>query len=74
MPRLAELRNRFQISLQNESTLETESFVSDPRNGLTPQQVVDGKFGRALQEHCDLEKAAMIGDQDFESASLRRPR
>lgn len=52
MPRLVELRHRFPSHTTVDPALESnaadECLVFDPRNGLTPKQVVERKLGSAL--------------------------
>lgn len=62
MPRLADLRQRFQATRQSELeiALDSESLIFDPRSGLTPNQIVDHKFGTALlREHGQREADAV---------------
>ena len=64
MPTLADLRRQYPAATEGRSgdpawhsvsppldagAAFDEVLVSDARSGLTPGQVVDGKFGRALQ-------------------------
>jgi len=54
MPRLADLRRRFHSPSESvEMSIEDESLVFDPRNGLRPNQIVERKFGTALMREHD---------------------
>jgi hypothetical protein len=65
MPRLAELRKRFQTAPathhQDQADAVDECLVFDPRNGLTPKQLVERKLGSALlRECCQSESSTMF--------------
>ena len=56
MPRLAELRKCYQpiplADRMDEADSSDECLVFDPRNGLTPKQLVERKLGNALLREC----------------------
>ncbi len=64
MPRLTELRKHFQAApstdRMDEADCSDECLIFDPRNGLTPKQLVERKLRNALLRECSHRESAEL--------------